>query len=109
MMSREYLRKSSGPIPRHSREAIYQAFFFSVGAIGSRCCARPRRIIEALSAGGFKSSDVARLNERPVLVRFLQGGFDAIAATSGRAKSWIDRRVTRASRSECRPVSARRG
>jgi hypothetical protein len=47
-------------------------------------CARPGRI-ETLSAGEFKSSDVARLSDN--LCAFLQGGFDAIAGKSSRAGS----------------------
>ncbi len=82
-VAREYLQEIQRTYPKASREAIYQAFFFSVGAMVA-VCARPGRI-ETLSAGEFKSSDVARLNDS--LCSFLQGGFDAIAATSDRAKS----------------------
>jgi AcrR family transcriptional regulator len=79
-VAREYMQEIQRTYPKASRESIYQAFFFSVGAMVA-VCARPGRI-ETLSAGEFKSSDIVRLNDS--LCCFLQGGFDAIAGKSGR-------------------------
>ena len=82
-VAREYLQEIQRTYPKASKESIYQAFFFSVGAMVA-VCARPGRI-ETLSAGEFKSSDVARLSDN--LCAFLQGGFDAIAGKSSRTGS----------------------
>lgn len=77
-VAREYLQEIQLTYPKASKELLYQAFFFSVGAMVA-VCARPGRI-ESLSAGEFRSSDVARLSNS--LCAFLQGGFDAIAEKS---------------------------
>jgi len=74
-VAREYVQEMQKAYPKVSREALYQAFFFSVGAMVA-VCARPGRI-ETLSNGKFKSNDVSLLYEN--LCNFLAGGFEAIS------------------------------
>ncbi len=78
-VAREYLQEIQRTYPKISKEALYRAFFFSVGAMVA-VCARPGRI-ETLSAGEFKSSDVSQLYKN--LCAFLEGGFNAIAQEGG--------------------------
>jgi len=80
-VAREYLQEIQRTYPETSKEALYQAFFFSMGAMVA-VCARPGRI-ESLSAGKFKSSDLSQLYNG--LCAFLEGGFSTIAGKRDRA------------------------
>ncbi len=73
-VAREYLAEIRRSYPAAPDEALFQAFFFSTGAMLA-VCARPGRI-ETLSDGRFKSNDVSLLYKR--LCLFLEGGFDRV-------------------------------
>lgn len=77
-VAREYLGEIRRIYPAASEEALFQAFFFSIGAMLA-VCARPGRI-ETLSDGRFTSGDVSHLYKR--LCVFLEGGFDRVATQS---------------------------
>lgn len=73
-VAREYLAEIQRLYPAAPEEALFQAFFFSTGAMLA-VCARPGRI-ETLSEGRFRSGDVSQLYRR--LCLFLEGGFDGV-------------------------------